>query len=153
MSIQSKVSTLAQRYLNFWHSQTFILFIFISFLFYQLFWTQICPEGIGTNGTQVPSKVPSLPNPTTRKDWPLHRGLLPPLFSISQSAVRRDLGWSKFPTRHGQSEAPPRFGWWYVISMEFLRSFLRRLFARKPVVTSRNVGYFLKLQKFRTEIY
>ena len=28
-----------------------------------------------TNGTRVPCKVPSLPNPTTRKGWPHHRGL------------------------------------------------------------------------------
>ena len=28
-----------------------------------------------TNGTQVPCEVPSLPNPTTRKGWPYHRGL------------------------------------------------------------------------------
>ena len=27
------------------------IYFFISFLFYQLFWTQVCPEGIGTNGT------------------------------------------------------------------------------------------------------
>ena len=31
--------------------------------FYQLFWTQACPEGMCTNGTQVPREVPSLPNP------------------------------------------------------------------------------------------
>ena len=52
---------------------------------YQLFWPQACPEGMCTNGThdQVPCKVPSLPNPTTRKGWPLHRGLRPLLFSNS----------------------------------------------------------------------
>ena len=50
---------------------------------YQLFWTQACPEGMCTNGTQVPCKVPSLPNPTTRKGWPHHRGLRPLLFSNS----------------------------------------------------------------------
>ena len=33
-----------------------------------------------TNGTQVPCEVPSLPNPTTRKGWPHHRGLRPLLF-------------------------------------------------------------------------
>ena len=48
---------------------------------YQLFWTQACPEGMCT--TQVPCKVPSLPNPTTRKGWPHHRGLRPVLFSNS----------------------------------------------------------------------
>ena len=50
---------------------------------YQLLWTQACPEGIGTNGTRVPCKVPSLSNPTTRKGWPHHRGLQPVLFSNS----------------------------------------------------------------------
>ena len=50
---------------------------------YQLFWTQACPEGMCTNGTQVPREVPSLPNPTTRKGWPHHRGLRPLLFSNS----------------------------------------------------------------------
>ena len=36
----------------------------VSFpFFYQLFWTLACPEGMCTNGTQVPSEVPSLPNP------------------------------------------------------------------------------------------
>ena len=36
-----------------------------------------------TNGPQVPCEVPSLPNPTTRKGWPHHRGLRPLLFSNS----------------------------------------------------------------------
>ena len=49
----------------------------------QLFWTQANPEGMCTNGTQVPCEVPSLPNPTTRKGWPHHRGLRPLLFSDS----------------------------------------------------------------------
>ena len=31
----------------------------------------------------VPCKVPSLPNPTTRRGWPHHRGLHPLLFSNS----------------------------------------------------------------------
>ena len=55
----------------------YILFI------YQLFWTQAYPEGMYTNGTQVPCEEPSLPNPTTRKGWPHHRGLRPLLFSNS----------------------------------------------------------------------
>ena len=50
---------------------------------YQLLWTQSCPEGMCTNGTQVPCEVPSLPNPTTRKGWPHHLGLRPLLFSNS----------------------------------------------------------------------
>ena len=44
-----------------------------------------------------------------------------------------------------QSEALPRSRYWRVISMEFLRSFLRRHFARKPLVMSRNVSCFLRL--------
>ena len=44
-----------------------------------------------------------------------------------------------------QSEIPPRSRYWRVISMEFLRSFLRRHFAGKPVVSSRNVLSFLRL--------
>ena len=55
------------------------------------------------------------------------------------------IGWSKFLTRHSQSKALPRSGQWRVISMEFLRSFLRRHFAGKPVVASWNVGCFLRL--------
>ena len=39
------------------------------------------------------------------------------------------IGWIKFPTRRNQSKALPRSGSWRVISMEFLRSFLRRHFA------------------------
>ena len=35
--------------------------------------------------------------------------------------------------------------YWHVISMEFLRSFLRRHFAGKPVAASRNIGCFLRL--------
>ena len=55
----------------------------INAFIYQLFWAQACPEGMCTNGTQVPCEVPSLPNPTTRKGWPHHRGLRPLLFSNS----------------------------------------------------------------------
>ena len=50
-------------------------------------------------------------------------------------------GWSKFPTRHDQSEAQPRSGSWRVKSTEFLR----RHFAGKPVVASQNDGWFLRL--------
>ena len=46
---------------------------------------------------------------------------------------------------HDQSEALPKFGWWRVISMEFLRSFLRRHFAGEPVETSQIVGFLLSL--------
>ena len=62
----------------------FFINIHLFYLFiYQLFWTQAFPEGMCTNGTQVPCEVPSLPNPTTRKGWPHHRGLRPLLFSNS----------------------------------------------------------------------
>ena len=46
---------------------------------------------------------------------------------------------------YDQSEVLLRFGKWRVISVEFLYSFLRRQFARKPVVASQNVGCFLRL--------
>ena len=62
---------------RFWTDFTPSVFI------YQLFWTQACTEGMCMNGTQVPCKVPSLPNPTTCKGWPLHQGLQPLLFSNS----------------------------------------------------------------------
>ena len=59
---------------RFWTDFTSSVFI------YQLFWTQACPEGMCTNGTQVPCKVPSLPNPTSCKGWPHHQGVWPLLF-------------------------------------------------------------------------
>ena len=39
------------------------------------------------------------------------------------------IGWSQFLSRYNQSEVLPRSGFWDVISMEFLRSFLTRHFA------------------------
>ena len=42
-------------------------YLFIYLFIYQHFWTQPCPEGMCTNGTQVLCEVPSLSNPTTRK--------------------------------------------------------------------------------------
>ena len=53
------------------------------FFLNQLFWRQACPEGMCTNGTQVPCKVPSLPNPSTRKGWPHNLCLQPLLLSTS----------------------------------------------------------------------
>ena len=44
-----------------------------------------------------------------------------------------------------QSKVLPRSVYWCTISMEFLRLFLRRHFAGKPVVISQNVGCFLRL--------
>ena len=52
-------------------------YLFTVFI-YQLFWTQAFPEGMYTNGTQVPCEVPSALNPTTRKGWPHHRGRYDP---------------------------------------------------------------------------
>ena len=49
-----------------------------------------------------------------------------------------------------QSETLPSSGKWRVISMEFLRSFLRRHLAGKPVVASPNVDCFLRLLFWRT---
>ena len=55
-----------------------------------------------------------------------------------------------------QSDALFRSGWYRVITIEFLRPFLRRHFVGKPVEASRNVGYFLRLNtiwlwmKFKT---
>ena len=49
-----------------------------------------------------------------------------------------------------QSKAPPRSDWWRVFSMEFLRLFLRRRFAGKSVVASRNVSCFLRLVMFQS---
>ena len=46
-----------------------------------------------------------------------------------------------------QSEALTSSGWWRVISLEFLHSFLRRHFARKPVVVLRNVDCIIKLER------
>ena len=51
-------------------------------------------------------------------------------------------GWKIY---FGQSYALTRSGQWRVISTEFLSSFLRRHFARKPVVASRNVDCFLRI--------
>ena len=44
-----------------------------------------------------------------------------------------------------QSEALSSSGWWCVISMEFLRSFLTRHFRGNPLVAPRNVGCFIRL--------
>ena len=55
------------------------------------------------------------------------------------------IGWGKFHKRHDQSEALPRSRYWCVVSVEFLRSFLRRHFAGKPLVASWNVLCFLRL--------
>ena len=44
-----------------------------------------------------------------------------------------------------QSEALPRSEQWPVISMEFLRSFLRSHFAGKPPMASQNAGCFLRI--------
>ena len=51
----------------------------------------------------------------------------------SQISVVRLIGGSEFPTQRDQSEALRRSGLWCIISMEFMRSFLKR-HAGKPVV-------------------
>ena len=56
------------------------------------------------------------------------------------------IGWSKYLSQHNQSEALLWPRQWHVISMKFVPSFLRRHFAGKPVVPSRNVGHFLRLK-------
>ena len=56
------------------------------------------------------------------------------------------IGWSKFLPRHNQSEALLWPRQWHVISMKFVPSFLRRHFAIKPVVGSRDVGCFIRLK-------
>ena len=50
-----------------------------------------------------------------------------------------------FLSAHDQSEALPRTGYWHLISMKFLQSFLRRHFTGKPVVVLKNVSCFLRL--------
>ena len=52
-----------------------------------------------------------------------------------------------------QSEALPRSGRKHFISMEFLRLFLRRHFAGKPVVVSENVRYRVALYQFCLECF
>ena len=55
-------------------------------------------------------------------------------------------GWSKFPSQLNQKEALLRSGFWHVISIECLRSFLRRSFLGETFwMASRNVGCFLRL--------
>ena len=62
-----------------------------------------------------------------------------------QVRIGLQISWFKFPSRQDQSEAPPRTGYWHVISMEFLRSFLMRYFAWKPMLASWNICCFLRL--------
>ena len=47
--------------------------------------------------------------------------------------------------RNSRWRVTAKSGWWRVISMEFLRWFLRRHLTGKPVVASPNVGCFLRL--------
>ena len=60
------------------------------------------------------------------------------LFSRSENHYpdlgRPSDGWSKSSTWHDQSEALPRSGKWYVISMEFLCFFIWRHLEGKPLV-------------------
>ena len=76
------------------------------------------PRGNGHERDSGPMQVPFLPNPTTRKGWPHHRGLRPLIFSnsdvgsftshmnqISASAVRRDYGFSSLSEKTRKSFA------------------------------------------------
>ena len=65
--------------------------------------------------------------------------------ATSKTSVVLLTGCSKFHSFHDQSEALPRSGQWYVISIESLRSFLRHHLAGKPVVGSQNVGCLFRL--------
>ena len=56
------------------------------------------------------------------------------------------IGWAVWEICFNQSEELPKSGKRRVISMEFLRSFLRRYFTWKPVVVSWNVGCFIRLR-------
>ena len=53
-----------------------------------------------------------------------------------------------FPSANDQSETLPRSGYWHLISMKFLQSFLRRHFTGKPVVVLKSVGCFLTVDQF-----
>ena len=53
-----------------------------------------------------------------------------------------------FPSALDQSEALPRSGYWHLISMKFLQSFLRRHFTGILVVVLKNVGCFLTVVQF-----
>ena len=66
---------------------------------------------------------------------------------ITQNWVVLRISWATRETAFNQSEALTRSGKWHVISMEFLRPFHKRHYAGKPVVASRNIGRFLRLQK------
>ena len=58
-------------------------FIYLFIYLFTSFLDTGLPRGNVHERTQVPREVPSLPNPTTRKGWPHHRGLRPLLFSNS----------------------------------------------------------------------
>ena len=68
----------------------------------------------------------------------------------TQSWVELLIGRAAWKICFNQSEAPPRSDRWRVISMEFLRLFLRRRFAGKSVVASQNVSCFLRLVMFQS---
>ena len=53
-------------------------------------------------------------------------------------------GCRKFLLPHDQSEALCRSGWWHIISLELLQSLLKCHFPGNPVVTLRNISFFLR---------
>ena len=101
----------------------------------------------GRSASPVPGCTSYCQNTTGTVGWENSRHLTTPLLVSSRNKPRNSIlmtchypdqglvlliGWCKFPTWHDQSEALPRYGYWRVISMEFLHSFLRRHFAEKP---------------------
>ena len=51
-----------------------------------------------------------------------------------------------------QSEVLPRYGRWYIISMEFFLLLLGRHFAEKPIVGLQNVTFFLRQQLIQNPV-
>ena len=81
----------------------------------------------------------------TRHQSGILRSFLRRHFEVKRVVVSRNvrcflgllIGWSKFLKRHDQSELLSRSRKWRVISIEFLRSFLRLHLAGKPVAKCR----------------
>ena len=89
----------------------------------------------------------SPPPVSQRNDVWVTRAEIPYWRVTTQIWVEFLIGWSKFPTRQDQSVALNRSGYLCVVSKEFQRSFLRRHFARKPVMASRNFDSFLRVTR------
>ena len=72
------------------------------------------------------------------------------LFVMKTNQLRPRAGHKRKQRIFNQSEELPRSGWWHVISIEFLRSFVSHHFAGKPVVALQNVSCFLRLRLIPT---